>query len=121
MLVPGHVGAAGKCVSIRYYRLGSGSVKQLLHRVDRLFADRMRAMEGFEAAHLLDCGDGEVLWISVLRDDDALEQADELTARFVRDELAAFRPQHVASIRGISPSAARTPDCSSPHTPNVQR
>ena len=100
MLDPGHVGAARKCVSIRYYRLRSGSVEQLLQRVDQVFADRMRAMEGFEAAHLLDCGDGEVLWISVLHDDDALEEADELAARFVREELADFRPQHVVSIRG---------------------
>src|SRR3954470_7785845 len=59
MLDPGHVGAASKCVSIRYYRLRSGSVEQLLQKVDRVFADRMRAMAGFEAAHLLDCGDGE--------------------------------------------------------------
>src|SRR3954453_2431144 len=87
MLDPGHVGAARKCVSIRYYRLRSGSVRQLLQRVDRVFADRMRAMAGFEAAHLLDCGDGEVLWISVLHDDDALEEADHLVARFVREEL----------------------------------
>jgi hypothetical protein len=100
MLDPGHVGAARKCVSIRYYRLRSGSVGQLLQRVDQVFADRMRAMEGFEAAHLLDCGDDEVLWISVLHDDDALEEADERAARFVREELADFRPQHVVSIRG---------------------
>ena len=35
MLDPGHVDAARKCVSIRYYRLRSGSVGQLLQRVDR--------------------------------------------------------------------------------------
>jgi heme-degrading monooxygenase HmoA len=100
MLDPGHVGAARKCVSIRYYRLRSGSVGQLLQRVDHVFVDRMRAMEGFEAAHLLDCGDDEVLWISVLRDDDALEEADERAARFVREELADFRLERVVSIRG---------------------
>ncbi len=100
MLEPGHVGAARKYVGIRYYRLRSGSVGQLLQRVDHNFADRMRAMEGFEAAHLLDCGDDEVLWISVLRDDDALEEADERVARFVREELTDFRPERVVSIRG---------------------
>jgi hypothetical protein len=100
MLDPGHMGATRKCVSIRYYRLRSGSVRQLLERVDHAFADRMRAMQGFEASHLLDCGDGEVLWISVLRDDDAVEEADERVARFVRDELTDFRPERIVAIRG---------------------
>jgi heme-degrading monooxygenase HmoA len=100
MLDPGHVGAARKCVSIRYYRLRSGSVQQLLQRVDHAFADRMRAMQGFEASHLLDCGDDEVLWISVLRDDDAVEEADERAAQFVSEELTDFRPERVVSIRG---------------------
>ena len=100
MLDPGHVDAARKSVSIRYYRLRSGSVQQLLQRVDHTFADRMRAMEGFEASHLLDCGENEVLWISALRDDAAVEEADERVAQFVRDELTDFRPERVVSIRG---------------------
>lgn len=100
MLEPAHVGGARKCVSIRYYRLRSGSVGRFLQRVDRGFADRMRAMQGFEASHLLDCGDDEVLWISVLHDSDAVEEADERAAQFVREELADFRPELVVSIRG---------------------
>jgi heme-degrading monooxygenase HmoA len=100
MLDPVHVDDARKSVSIRYYRLRSGSVHQLMQQVDQDFADRMRGMPGFEASHLLDCDDNEVLWISVLRDADAVEQADELTARFVREELTSFRPEHVVSIRG---------------------
>jgi heme-degrading monooxygenase HmoA len=100
MLDPGHVGAARKCVSIRYYRLRSGSVQQLLQRVDHTFADRMRAMQGFEASHLLDCGDDEVLWISVLRDGDAVEEADDRATQFVREGLTDFRPERVVSIRG---------------------
>jgi hypothetical protein len=100
MLDPVHVDAARKSVSIRYYRLRSGAVHQLLEKVDQAFADRMRAMEGFEASHLLDCDNNEVLWVSVLSDDDAVEQADERTNRFVREELTDFRPEHVVSIRG---------------------
>jgi putative component of toxin-antitoxin plasmid stabilization module len=95
-----HVDSARKSVSIRLYRLGTGTVGELLQRTDGLFADRMRSQEGFVASHLLDCGDGEVLWLSVLRDDDAVEEADRRAARFMREELADFRPQHVVSIRG---------------------
>jgi hypothetical protein len=100
MLDPGHAGAARKRVSIRYYRLRSGSVGELLQRVDDVFGDRLRAMDGFEASHLLDCGDDELLWVSVLRDDEAIEDADERAASFMREELADFRPQRIVSIRG---------------------
>jgi heme-degrading monooxygenase HmoA len=100
MLDPAHVGAERKGVSIRYYRLRSGSVGQLLQRVDEAFADRIRAMPGFEASHLLDCGDDEVLWVSVLRDEDAVAEADTRVAGFVREQLTDFRPELVASIRG---------------------
>lgn len=100
MLDPGHVGDARKCVSIRYYRLRSGSVGELLQRVDHAFDDRLSAMQGFEASQLLDCGDDEVLWISVVDDDDAMAAADERAARFVREELTDFRPERVVAIRG---------------------
>ncbi|MDA0158939.1 hypothetical protein OM076_01580 [Solirubrobacter ginsenosidimutans] len=100
MLEPGHADAASKRASIRYYRLRHGTVEELLQRVDEVFADRIRAMDGFEAYHLLDCGNDEVLWISVLRDDEAIEEADERAAHFVRTELADFRPERIVSIRG---------------------
>ena len=41
-----------------------------------------------------------MLWISVLRDDDAVEEADERVIRFVRDELTDFRPERVVAVRG---------------------
>jgi hypothetical protein len=100
MLDPAHAGDARKSVSIQYYRLRSGSVSRLLERVDDVLADRMREMEGFEASHLLDCDNDEVLWMSVLRDDDAVQEADERVARFVREELADFRLERVVAIRG---------------------
>jgi hypothetical protein len=100
MLEPGHVGDARKRVSIRYYRLRSGSVGELMQRVDHALDERLGAIQGFEASQLLDCGDEEVLWISVLDDDDAMEEAEERAARFVREELTGFRPERVVSIRG---------------------
>jgi heme-degrading monooxygenase HmoA len=100
MLEPAHVGGARKSVSIRYYRLRRGSVGQLLQRVDEGFADRMREMPGFEASHLLDCGDDEVLWVSASRGADAVEEADERLAQYVREELADLHPERVVAIRG---------------------
>jgi len=100
MLDPVHIGAAPKGVSIRYYRLRSGSVGELLETVDHTLADRAREMEGFEASHLLDCDNDEVLWVDVVCGAEAVRAADERASRFVREELAAFRLEQVVAIRG---------------------
>jgi heme-degrading monooxygenase HmoA len=100
MLHPGHVGDARKAVSIRLYRLRSGSVPELLQRVDQAFADLLQTMEGFEAFHLLDCGDDEVLWVSFLRDAEAVGESDARAVKFMRDELADFRLERIASLPG---------------------
>jgi hypothetical protein len=100
MLDARHVGDARKCVSIHFYRLRSGEVGRLLRRVDDAFADSMRAMQGFEASHLLDCGDDEVLWVNVLSDRAAVQEADDRAKAFVREELTDFRPELVVAIRG---------------------
>ncbi len=100
MLEAGHVEAARKAVSIRLYLVRSGGNLRFLERVDRAFADHMLQMDGFEAAHLLDCGEDGVLWISFLRDQESLEESDARAVGFVRDELAESRPERVVTIRG---------------------
>ena len=100
MLEPAHAGAAQKFGSVRRYRLRSGSVADLMHIVDEEFADRMQAMDGFEAYHVLDCGGDEILSISLLRDQSAAEMSDELALQFVRDKLADFDIERTEVIGG---------------------
>jgi hypothetical protein len=100
MLEAGHVGSARKSVSIRLYLLRGGTNTSFLERVDHVLADRLQELDGFEAAHLLDCGEDGVLWISFLRDQSSLEDSDAQAVAFVRDELAKFRPERVVTIRG---------------------
>jgi hypothetical protein len=92
--------AARKCVSIRLYRLRTGTNAQFLDRVDRVLADRLPELRGFEAAHLLDCEDDGVLWISFLDDEGARAESDQRVGGFIADELADFRAEHVVTIRG---------------------
>ena len=87
-------------MSIRLYHVRSGSVTQLLQTVDRAFVDRLRELEGFEASHLLDVENGEVLWISVLRDDQSADVSEERAVEFVRDELREYRLEREVAIRG---------------------
>jgi hypothetical protein len=100
ILEPGHAGAARKFASIRRYRLRTGSVGELMHIVDEVFAEDIAAMDGFEAYHALDCGGGEVVSISLLRDQAAAEESDERALEFVRRELAGFEIERTEVIGG---------------------
>lgn len=100
MLEPGHTGAARKFASIRRYALRAGAIGELMHIVDELFADQIEAMDGFEAYHALDCGGGELMSISLLRDQAAAEDSDELALDFVRRELGSFDIERTEVIGG---------------------
>lgn len=100
MLEPGHAGAARKFASVRRYRLRTGSIGELMHIVDEVFADEIEAMDGFEAYHALDCGDGEIVSISLLRDQAAAEESDARALEFVRRELGKFDLEQIEVIGG---------------------
>jgi heme-degrading monooxygenase HmoA len=109
MLQASHVGASRKPVAIWRYRLHEGSVGELMRRVDGVFADRFRAMEGFEAWHVFDCGGDEILWTSFVRDFATAEDSDERAFRFVSEELRDFRLERLVALRGeLTVSRART-------------
>ena len=109
MLQESHVGAVRKPVAIWRYRLHEGSVGELMRRVDGVFGDRFRAMEGFEAWHVFDCGGDEILWISFVRDLAVAEESDERAFRFVSEELRDFRLERRVALRGeLIVSRART-------------
>ena len=99
MLEPGHAGAARKFASVRRYRLRTGSIGELMHIVDGVFADEIEAMDGFEAYHALDCG-SEIVSISLLRDQAAAEESDERAVEFVRRALGAFDIERTEVIGG---------------------
>jgi hypothetical protein len=100
MLEPSHVGGPRKSVAIRRYRLGEGSVADLLRRIEDRFADKFQAMEGFEAWHVFDCGDGEILWINFVRDHAAAEESDDRAFQFVAEGLREFRLERRLALRG---------------------
>jgi hypothetical protein len=99
MLEPGHAGAARKFASVRRYRLRTGSIGELMHIVDEVFAEEIEAMDGFEAYHALDCG-SEIVSISLLRDQAAATDSDERALEFVRRELGDFDLERTEVIGG---------------------
>jgi hypothetical protein len=90
MLAPGHAGATGRFASVRRYRLRAGSAEELAHLVDQTFADQISQMDGFEAYQLMDCGAGEIIAISVFRDQATAEESDDRSLDFVREQLGEF-------------------------------
>jgi heme-degrading monooxygenase HmoA len=108
MLEPGHAGSGEKFGSLRRYRLRSGSVAELMHVVDDVFAEQIQQMDGFEAYHALDCGRGEIASISLFRDQATAEKSDERSLEFVRDELSDFDVERTEVIGGrVAVSRAR--------------
>ena len=54
--------------SIRRYRLRRGSMDELTRRVDDGFADDIGRKPGFMAYEFIDCGNGEIITLSVFGD-----------------------------------------------------
>jgi hypothetical protein len=100
VLEPAHAASGRKFASLRRYSLRDGSVAELMHLVDEAFADRIHRLDGFEAYHGLDCGRGEILSVSLLRDQSAAEESDELALEFVREELGGFDIERTEMIAG---------------------
>lgn len=100
MLRAGHAGDAVKFANVRCYQLNAGSVRELMHTVDEVFADRIAALDGFEAYHAFDCGDGELLTISLFRDQRGADESNERSKQFVLDELGGFDLNRVLVLGG---------------------
>jgi hypothetical protein len=65
-----------------------------------VFADQISGLEGFEAYHALDCGHGEILSISLFRDQSAAEESDEQALQFVGKHLGAFDIERTEVLGG---------------------
>jgi hypothetical protein len=100
MLESAHPSAAEKFASVRRYMLRDGSVTELMHIVDEVFADDVQELDGFEAYHALDCGRGEIVSFSLFRDQASAEESDERALRFVREYLHAFDIERTEVVGG---------------------
>jgi hypothetical protein len=100
VLGPAHAAGGQKFASLRRYSLRSGSIAELMHLVDKGFADRIQQLDGFEAYHALDCGRGEILSMSLLRDQSAAEESDERALEFVREKLTGFDIERTELVAG---------------------
>jgi hypothetical protein len=98
MLAPTHA-RDGKFASLRHYLL-RGSLHDVMRLVDEVLADELQAIDGFDAYHVLDCGGGKLLSISLFRDQAAAEESDDVALGFVREQLDVFDIERTEVVGG---------------------
>lgn len=86
--------------SIRRYRLQSGSVEDLERRVDEGFAERIAARPGFVSYEFVDCGDGEVMTISVFGEAEEAEASRDLAQGWSEENLEEFEFTRTEALHG---------------------
>ena len=86
--------------SVRTYRFGSGSMDDLMHRVDRDFADALAKEPGFVAYQVVATGDDTLMSVSVFRTREDAERSNELAAQWVAADLADFEIERMGAITG---------------------
>jgi quinol monooxygenase YgiN len=87
-------------VSMRTYRVGSGSIDALMHRVDRDLAEAFAQEPGFIAYQVAQTGPRTVASITTFREREQAEASNELAAEWVADALADFDVERMGVIGG---------------------
>jgi len=86
--------------SLRTYRIASGSVDALMHRVDRDFAEALSQEPGFISYQAIDTGNDMIMTVSLFESREQAEASNELAMQWVADELADFEVTRVGVIGG---------------------
>jgi len=87
-------------VSIRTYRVGSGSIDELMHRVDVGLADAFAAEEGFIGYEVAQIGERAIASITTFQQAEQAEASNALAAEWVAEELADFGVQRMGVVGG---------------------
>src|SRR4051812_43524512 len=86
--------------SIRRYTLHVGAIDDLARRVDEGFAEELEAQPGFASYEFIDCGDGEVMTISIFRTAEAAEASRGHAKRWSDERLGDFKFTRGRPLRG---------------------
>jgi hypothetical protein len=87
-------------VSIRTYRIGNGSVDEMMHRVDVGLADAFAQEDGFIGYEVAQIGDRMICSITTFAEAEQAEASNQLAAEWVAEELADFGVERVGVVGG---------------------
>ena len=84
---------------IRRYRMATGSIDDLMHKVDTQYADRLQEQLSILNYQAIDTGDGTIVTVTVFEDEERYRQSAAAAAR-VREGLAEFRVEEIEALAG---------------------
>jgi hypothetical protein len=84
---------------IRRYRMGTGSIDELMHKVDTQFADQLQSQLGILGYQAIDAGDGEVITVTLFENEEQCLHAHD-AAEGVRDRLVEFLVEQLDAYEG---------------------
>lgn len=87
-------------VSIRTYRIGKGSIDDVMHRVDRDLADAFAREPGFVSYEVARTGERTVASITTFHEREQAEASNQLAADWVAEELTEFDVERMGVITG---------------------
>ena len=87
-------------VSIRTYRVGKGSMDDVMHRVDRDLAEAFAQEPGFISYQAAQTGERTVASVTMFRGREQAEASNELAAQWVAEELADFGVERMGVVSG---------------------
>ena len=91
--------------SVRQYSVAAERVDEFMHRLDEKFVPRLEEMPGFVAYQAIDAGvdragEGTVFAVTICSDREAADRSAEISAEFVRDELADMGVERLEAATG---------------------
>jgi heme-degrading monooxygenase HmoA len=86
--------------SMRRYRLKYGTLEQLVDRVDDGFAEDVSRQPGFVSYELVDCGDGEIVTVSMFDKVRQAEASRELARRWKQEHLGDLDLTRIEALKG---------------------
>ena len=86
--------------SVRRYRMHTGSMDELAGRVDEGFAEEICAQPGFVSYEFVDCGDGEVMTISIFSEGRGASGSRELAQRWTEENLQDLEFARLGALDG---------------------
>ncbi len=78
--------------SIRRYKIGAGSMDELMQIVNEGAVPIIRAVPGFIAYYVLDAGEDVIASISVFENQAGADESNRRAADWVRENITAFQP-----------------------------
>jgi quinol monooxygenase YgiN len=87
-------------VSIRTYRVGKGSIDEVMHRVDRDLAESFAMEPGFVSYQVAQTGERTIASVTTFRGRDEAEASNDLAAQWVAEELAEFDIERMGVMGG---------------------